>query len=94
MNGQSTMCSASASVTAKPPLVDVDALPHHVEPDAEQRTVQRVHDEAHRATPAAEELYVGVVATEDPLVERFLQSPDHRGDGAGSCGTKTRRHTA
>ena len=30
----------------KPPLVDVDALPHHVEPDAEQRAVQRMHDEA------------------------------------------------
>ena len=77
----------------KPPLVDVDALPHHVEPDAEQRTVQRMHDEAHRAAPTAEELHVGVVATEDPPVERFLQSPDHRCDGAGSCGTKTRRHT-
>ena len=26
----------------KPPLVDVDALPHRIERDAEQRTVQRM----------------------------------------------------
>ena len=77
----------------KPPLVEVDALPHNVEPDAEQRTVQRMDDEAHRPTPTAEKLHVGVVATEDPPVERLLQSPDHRCDSAGSCGTKTRRHT-
>ena len=30
----------------KPPLVEVDSLPHCIEPDAEERAVQRMHDEA------------------------------------------------
>ena len=74
-------------------LIDVDSLPHGVESETEQRAVRGVHDESERATPAAQEQHVRVVAAEDPLIERLLQSPDGRCEGTGGSGTDARRHT-
>src|SRR6476469_7859393 len=75
------------------PLIDIEASPRCVECDPEERTVGDVHREAERTPAATEEQDVRVVAAEHAPVERLLQSPDESGDGAGRCGTDTRRHT-
>ena len=75
----------------KPALIDADSPADGVEREPEQRAVRGMHDESERATPAAQEQHVRVVAAEETLIERLLQSPDDCGNGTGSCGTDTRR---
>jgi hypothetical protein len=65
-------------------------LPDRVEGKTEDRSVRRVECETGR-TPAAstgyglsEHSHVGVVAAEEPLVNRLEEAPDRRGDGACS----------
>jgi hypothetical protein len=77
----------------KPPLINVEPSADAVESETEERAVRRMHNEPELAVAAAEGLDVRVVAAEETLVERLLQSPDRRRHGAGECGTKTMGHT-
>jgi hypothetical protein len=47
-------------------------LPHHIEGDAEERTIRDVHSEAERTPTEADGQHVRVVAAEHALVERLL----------------------
>ena len=65
-------------------------LPDCVEGKTEDRSIRRVQSETGR-TPAPSTGYglskhghVGVVAAEEPLVNRLEEAPNRRGDGAGS----------
>src|SRR5439155_14578822 len=75
------------------PLIDVGTSPHCVECDPEERAVCHVRREPERSPSATQKQDVRVVAAEQPLVQRFLQPPDDRCDGAACCGTNTRRPT-
>ena len=62
----------------EPPPIHRRALPHGVEHDAEHGAVDCVDNEPKPAVPEADEPDVGIIAAEQPLIDRLQQSPNRR----------------